>query len=419
MALAEAERRACDLIEARGGAMLDELAAHVAIPTGRGHAPGLDAYRGLLEARLSSLGAAIDMVPGRPRPAWVDPPGHGAGASPGAPGVPGVPGVPGAPPPVMVARRAGRRGPARILIAGHIDTVHDPHGPFQSLAMAPDGRTVTGPGAVDMKGGIVIALTALAALAESGADVAWTFLLNSDEETGSFHSEPALRAEAPRHEFGICLEPALAGGGLVIERGGSAQFMVETFGRAAHAGRDFAQGVSAVVELARVIQALDALGDPARGLIVNTGPLAGGAATNIVPDHAACWGNARFPDAAAAERLSQGILGLRRTGPRDGLPRVEVRLAVNRPAKPASDATRRLAERAAAAAADLGLALPLGRTAGVCDGNILQDAGLPTLDSLGACGGNLHRTDEYVEVGSLVERCRLLAVVLLRLGGPR
>ncbi len=402
MALAELERRASGLIAARRGAMLDELAAHVAIPTGRGHAPGLDAYRGLLAERLGALGASIDMIPGRTRPAWIDPPGSGSGH--------------GAPPPVLVARRASPRGAARILIAGHIDTVHDPHGPFQKLTTSPDARTVTGPGAVDMKAGIVIALGALAALAEAGADLAWTFLLNSDEETGSFHSEAALRALAPGHDVGICLEPALPGGGLAIERGGSAQFMIEVFGRAAHAGRDFAKGVSAVVELARVIQALDRLCDGPRGLIVNVGPLAGGSATNIVPDHAACWGNVRFPDAAGAARLSEGILALRGTGRRDGLPRVEVQFALNRPAKPATEATRRLAEQAATAAGDLGLSLPLGRTAGVCDGNILQDAGLPTLDSLGACGGNLHRTDEYVEIESLVDRCRLLAVLLLRLG---
>jgi glutamate carboxypeptidase len=174
--------------------------------------------------------------------------------------------------------------------------------------------------------------------------------------------------------------------------------------------------VSAVVELARVIQALDRLCDVPRGLIVNVGPLSGGAATNIVPDHAACWGNGRFPDAAGAARLGEGIRAQRGAGSRGGLPRVEVNFALNRPAKPATDATRRLAHLAVATASDLGMALPLGRTAGVCDGNILQDAGLPTLDNLGACGGNLHRTDEYVEVASLTERCKLLAILLLRLG---
>jgi glutamate carboxypeptidase len=44
----------------------------------------------------------------------------------------------------------------------------------------------------------------------------------------------------------------------------------------------------------------------------------------------------------------------------------------------------------------------------------MQQAGLPTIDTLGVRGGNLHRTDEFVEIASLVERAQLLAVLLMR-----
>ena len=43
---------------------------------------------------------------------------------------------------------------------------------------------------------VVIALAALEALSEAGVDVNWTVVLNSDEETGSYHSERAIRAAA-------------------------------------------------------------------------------------------------------------------------------------------------------------------------------------------------------------------------------
>src|SRR5690606_22742149 len=139
----------------------------------------------------------------------------------------------------------------KILIAGHMDTVHDPQGDFKELIVDPDGRRATGPGCVDMKGGLVIAVNALEALEEAGIDVAWTFFLNADEETGSYHSASALRDASHGHDAGIALEPALAGGELAIERMGSGQFMIETRGRAAHVGRAFTEGVSAVNALAR------------------------------------------------------------------------------------------------------------------------------------------------------------------------
>ncbi|MCH7799475.1 MAG: M20/M25/M40 family metallo-hydrolase, partial [Planctomycetes bacterium] len=103
------------------------------------------------------------------------------------------------------------------------------------------------------------------------------------------------------------------------------------------------------------------------------------------------------------------------TGDGDALPRIEVHRHWNRPAKPATDPVRRLAGAARATAEDLGDTLPFSSTGGVCDGNILQANGLPTLDTLGVRGGNLHRTDEFVEVASLVQRCSLLAVLLLRI----
>ncbi|MGA1018127.1 MAG: hypothetical protein ACO3YY_09105 [Phycisphaerales bacterium] len=55
----------------------------------------------------------------------------------------------------------------------------------------------------------------------------------------------------------------------------------------------------------------------------------------------------------------------------------------------------------------------------MCDGNILQNAGLPTIDNLGVRGGNLHRADEFVELDSLVERAALTAILLARLQSGR
>lgn len=267
-----------------------------------------------------------------------------------------------------------------------------------------------------MKGGLVIATAALEALEEVGERVSWTFLLNSDEETGSYHSAAAIAAEAGSGKYGagIALEPAMPDGGLVIERGGSGQFLLEAEGRAAHVGRDYFGGVSAVYALAEKVVEVSRFSDAEQGLVANIGPLEGGATTNTVPDRARAWGNVRFRTEVGAAELARRLEGLATVG--EWLPRVSVRHSFNRPAKPVTPRTEALALLARSCAEDLGQRLPFGRTGGVCDGNNMQAAGLASIDTLGVRGGGLHTPQEWIELPSLVERCRLLALVMMRVG---
>ena len=406
MPLADIDRRLCELIDARADQLLAQLVEHVAIPTGHNYTPGLDQYRDVLIQRLSALGAVIEHIPGQPRPDWIEQPTGGSATPESQASIP----------PVVLAKHQTGASPS-ILIVGHLDTVHDPRGSFRELSIDHKAGICTGPGCVDMKGGVLIAITALQVLAEAGVDLNWTVLFNSDEEMGSFHSEQALREAASGHDLGIVLEPALPNGALAIERMGSGQFKIEVHGRSAHVGRAFADGKSAVNKLAQVITALSKLADPDHGMIVNIGPLQGGAATNIVADYAACWGNVRFGDAQKADQLAVAIDAQSTSA--DAMPRVIVHRNWNRPAKPQTEAVRQFAQAAAATADDLDQSLPFASTGGVCDGNILQAVGLPTLDTLGVRGGNLHRPDEFVEMASLVERCQLLAVLLARIADGR
>ena len=138
-------------------------------------------------------------------------------------------------------------------------------------------------------------------------------------------------------------------------------------------------------------------------------------ATNVVPDRARAWGNVRFPSPQIADELAEGLDALATPPTSESLPRVTVHRSFNRPAKPLTPATRALAEAAWSVAESLGQRLPFGKTGGVCDGNILQDAGLPTIDTLGVRGGGLHTPQEWIEIASLVERCQLLAVLIARI----
>ncbi|MBZ0173131.1 MAG: M20/M25/M40 family metallo-hydrolase, partial [Phycisphaerales bacterium] len=367
-------------------------------PTGKGHRPGLDETRERLTARLAALGAEVETHPGRSKPDWL------IGAAPDS-----------GPPPTAVCRRL-RAGSPRVLIAGHLDTVHDPESDFRALTISPDGETATGPGCVDMKGGLVIAVAALEALEDAGADASWTFYLNSDEETGTYHSRETLEDESRGHDWGLALEPALPGGELAIERMGAGQFMVECRGKSAHVGRAFTEGVSAVNKLAECLVAISKMPDPEHGKILNVGPLQGGPVVNAVPDLARAWGNVRYPTPAVGDEIG-AMLDALATGP-DAMPAVSVFRSFNRPAKPMLPETEALGLRARGVAEALGQRLPFINTGGVCDGNIMQNAGLPTIDTLGVRGGGLHTPDEWIELPSLVERCQLLAVLVHRLSSP-
>jgi glutamate carboxypeptidase len=398
MKLTQQEQGVADEIASRGPALLDDLRLHVGLPTGMGNTPALDETRGLFTDRLAKLGASIESRAGEPKPAWL----RGGSTT-------------GEPPPTAICRRTDRKAERSVLIAGHLDTVHDPRGDFRELTVAADGKTALGPGCVDMKGGLVIAVHALEALESCGVDAAWTFLLNSDEETGTYHSERHLRDEAQKHDLGIALEPALADGSLAVERMGSGQFMIECRGRSAHVGREFEKGVSAVNVLAECLVRIARLPDLEAGKIVSVGPLEGGVATNAVPDRARAWGNARFPEKSVGDEIEASLAALA-TDP-TAMPSVEVFTSFNRPAKAFIPATERLALAARGAAEDLGQVLPFAKTGGVCDGNIMQDAGLPTIDTLGVRGGGLHTPDEWIDLTSLVERCQLLAVLIARIAG--
>ena len=403
LSLSDTEQRICEAVAARAAALRSDLDAWVAIPTGGGHASGLAELKSVISSRLQALGAEIESIQGATKPWWLTYP-----ADRDAEAVP--------PPDVLVARSGVQGGP-RVMLAGHLDTVHDPHGPFQVVEESANGVHATGPGVVDMKGGVAVMIHALEVLADAGIQLNWTVLLNSDEETGSFTSMEVLRSVAGEQDFGIATEPALADGSLAIERMGSGQFMVEVFGRSAHVGRAFADGVSAVTHLGGLLTQIAAIADPAKGRIVSVGPLQGGAVTNAVPDYAACWGNLRYKDDAAGAAILAALDALATAD--DKMPCVKVHHVLNRPAKPLNEALEAFGLAARRVAEDLGQSLPFASTGGVCDGNIMQAAGLPTLDTLGVRGGNLHRPDEFIELASLVERCQLMAVLLARIATGR
>jgi len=159
---------------------------------------------------------------------------------------------------------------------------------------------------------------------------------------------------------------------------------------------------------------------PGRDLTLTIAALHGGEAFNVVPDLAVLRLNARVATAADADWLAARLGEIvAETDAADGLT-AALHGGFHCPPKPFDEPTRDLFDRVRACGKLLDLTLTAEPTGGVCDGNKLAAAGLPTIDTLGVRGGRIHSPEEYLVVASLVERAKLTALVLADLAdrGP-
>lgn len=299
------------------------------------------------------------------------------------------------------------RGDGQVLILCHMDTVWD----IGALPLRYEDARLYGPGAYDMKGGIVIALSALRGLRELNLwpQAPITLLLTSDEERGSRTSRQLIEAEARRSRLALCMEPALSNGALKTRRKGTGLFRVTAHGRAAHAGADHEKGINAIEELAHHILALQRMTDYAAGTTVSVGKIEGGTRSNVVPDRAWAWVDVRVANRAESERLVQAIEGLKPVLPGA---HVEVHGGMSRQPMERTPLMARTFAWAQSVAAELDMTLLEGASGGGSDANFTAALGIPTLDGLGAVGDGAHSVDEHVILTSLPERAALLAALL-------
>jgi glutamate carboxypeptidase len=385
----------------RQSEMETTLADWVGRNTGTWNLEGLEAFAPLVAGELAKLGFSLEIEPGV---ALEYPDRKDARTGP-----------------VVVAERRATLDPEhakRFLLMGHLDTVFEKDSDFQSWTIDPQAPgKAFGPGASDMKGGLVVMLAALRALAESGdlarADV--TVLLNSDEEIGSLGSRERIEAAAREAQVGFVFEAAREGGEMVRSRSGAGQFEIEVTGVASHVATSPTEGRSAIVALARKVIAIESLTDYNRGILLNVGTICGGTKRNIVPDHAHAWIDLRYDEPAQGEEVRAKLGQIARTVDVPGTSAV-LWGRLHRPPKPATPEVDALLAEQQKIARELGYPAPNPvHSAGVTDGSLTGAIGLPTLDSLGVRGGAAHTDREFVVLSSLSERAAIAAVLLRHL----
>jgi glutamate carboxypeptidase len=372
-------------LEGRLDAYLDDLRALVGIDSGSYDKAGVDEVNDWLEERLKALGFSVER---HLQTEFGDD---------------------------LLATLPGK-GRGRILLLGHSDTVF-PDGTAAERPMTIQGDKILGPGTCDMKAGLLTGIYALEALREIGFDdyKSISYLCVSDEEIGGErHSIPLIRTQARRADAVLTLEAARENGDIVSSRKGVCWYIVEAFGKSAHAGVEPEKGRNAIVALAHQIIALGKLNGLKPGMTVNAGYIEGGSAPNSVPDYAKIRVDLR---AVSKDDMREFEDTFREQLVKTAIPGVKVAFRAEEgsycPPMERTPAVVELERLAQKAALELGFEVKGASTGGASDASLAAAEGTPVLDGLGPVGGLDHSPDEYIALNSIVPRAALLAKLII------
>jgi len=401
------EQRIASEVDARAAEAIDLLERAVNINSGSMNFDGVREVGVLFRGELDALGFETEWVDGA---AW-DRAGH------------------------LVARRDGR-GP-RLLLIGHLDTVFEPSSPYQSFTR--EGDRAQGPGVVDMKGGDVVIIHALKALAGTGQldDMSITVFMTGDEERSGRPLDLAratLIQAAEEADIVLAFEngdsdPKTA----VVARRGSTGWRLDVTGTAAHSSQLFQRevGAGAVYEASRILMEFHErlAGEPL--LTFNPGVMlagtdvdydafaAGGSAfgkSNVVAQSAVVTGDLRT---ITLEQLENARATMRFVV-MQSLPRTSATITFDDgyPPLAPTDGNRRLLAMFSQVSQDLGYGEVTAvdpRNAGAADVSFTAGFIDTAIDGLGPGGGNDHTVDEWIDLPTLAIQTKRAAVLMHRL----
>ena len=312
----------------------------------------------------------------------------------------------------------GNDNPGRpVLLCGHMDTVFAP-GTLEKNPFRMEENKAYGPGVLDMKAGLVIAVFVIRALAHAGycarpIRVAFP----GDEENG--HRQSTAPQELERVAQGCAaalnFETGYLSDGLVVGRKGSCRFSVEVKGVSAHSGNDPAKGRNAILEMAHKVIRLQALNDLEHGTSVNVGIIRGGTVVNAVPDQCMVDVDERFTKEERLRTLLEQAREITETTFVDGCCST---MTVSSSSAIMEDTPGVMALfahiQSTAREIGYGQVSPL-KVGGWSDASLIASVGVPVVCGLGAKGEFNHTTKEYALVDSLFSRTKLAAAAILTL----
>lgn len=334
----------------------------------------------------------------------------------------------------LVARREGSRG-RKLLLIGHLDTVFE--SADGAAAFRRDGDIARGPGVADMKGGDVVALFALKALADAGAldGASIEVIFTGDEEfTGKpiAVSRASLIDAAKRADIALNFEGGEKGVAVTSRRGASG-WRLTTSGKRNHSSTIFAEdvGAGAIYEAARIVDGFYDKLRKEKYLTFNVGAIVGGSdvdydpeankgsafgKTNVVPQKAVADGDLRFISEEQKEKARRAMKKI--VDKNLPLTDAEIEFIDSYPAMAPTEANEALLKVYSSVSEDLGYGPVVGNdpsARGAADISFAAPYVRASMDGLGPIGEAAHTPEESLDLRTLREATERAAVLIYRL----
>lgn len=307
---------------------------------------------------------------------------------------------------------------APVLLLGHMDTVF-PVGEAARRPFTVEGSRVTGPGALDMKGGVAVMLSALKALHSAGfSGRPLKVILVSDEEIAHNGSKATVMLQREARGCAACFncETGYEDNSLVIGRKGGVVFKAAVHGIAAHAGNNPRQGRSAIWEMAKKIDDIQNMTDWDKGITFNVGTIKGGTVSNAIPDYCEVEGDIRFQDPDISPFVKEELFKVLNHTYMEGTKTELLLYHEGMLPMKMTEENRKLFEFVKKTGEENGIPVSEGKlVGGGSDSGDVVYAGVPTVCAMGVKGRFNHTRDEYALKDSLFERAKLLGAVILKM----
>lgn len=316
---------------------------------------------------------------------------------------------------LLVAERSGAR-PRFITLLLHTDTVFPASSGFSGFKR--EGIRAVGPGVIDAKGGVVVALRAVQEILNAAPHTGYSLrvVVSPAEEIGSTGFLETFAKLSQDTDYLLGFEPALDNGSIISSRRGNRWYEIHVEGIEAHAGRNHKSGANACHELAIKIDRLQRLTNYDKEVSINIGHMEGGKDKYaVVCGSARAKLDVRFSDPATrASTLAKidRILGTTFVRSHDG--NVPTRTAYAIVDDPHPFALEKQSLPAVRKLVDLigtyeHRTISHARSGGSGDSNFFYRPGMVIIDGLGPVGGNMHRNDEFIDLPTIGTRAHAVA----------
>ena len=297
-----------------------------------------------------------------------------------------------------------------VTLISHADTVYPEDSPFQKITWSPDRKTALGPGVIDDKGGILVALLALEKVSQqNNRDVTVQLICMPGEEIGSPGLHQFLTRIGKESSVILGFEPSLGDGSLIHSRRGNRWYEIIMKGPGGHSGRDAGKVLNPLTLLSEKVSALAALSKPELGFSVTPGSFSTNTnGFNSIPAEAIVRIDTRYDTNEMRDTLHAQMLPI--------LEGTEWTLVEDCPAMVLNPESLQLGEKLITLVSSVeGKEITVRKAFGSSDCNFASRPGIPIIDGLGAIGTGLHSAQETLECASILSRAEVISRLILSL----